>query len=361
LATGTALFRLHRAVIDPRRRGLALGVVRAALWPVAALYGLVVRARNALYRAGWLKAHTAPVPVISIGNITAGGTGKTPMVAWLSRLLIIHKMRPAVLSRGYGRDPASGLDDENRMLARLADAPILADPNRVRGAARAVAEHGADVLIMDDGFQHRRLARDLDVVLIDALWPFGADHMLPRGLLREPLAELRRADFLVVTRANLVSAGELAAILERLSALAPRTPVAVCGIAVAGLRPLAGAPAPGPDGLRRGQWATCCGIGNPEGFLRILEEAGCRLGLIEIFPDHQPYSAAQVRAVLERARAGGCDAVVTTEKDAVKMEPLLRDMERPAPPVYALQIEMDFTEGSAALTNAILKAAGRSA
>ena len=359
MAVGTALFRIHRAVIDPRRRGLALAAARGGLWPAGALYGLAARARNGAYRAGWLRARRAPVPVISIGNVTAGGPGKTPMVAWLARLMIIHRMRPAILSRGYGRDPASGLDDENQMLARLADAPVLVDPDRVRGAARAVSEHAADLLIMDDGFQHRRLARDLDVVLIDALWPFGADHMLPRGLLREPLEELARADFLVVTRANLVAPREMEAVKERLSALAPRTPVAVCRMAVQALRPLAGAQQVAAADLRKGCWAAVCGIGNPDGFLCVLEEAGCRLASVDVFPDHQPYTAAQVQGMLARAAAAGCDGLVTTEKDAVKLEPLLRAIARPSPPAHALQVDMDFVEGSAALTAAILKAAGK--
>ncbi len=355
MAVGTALFRFHRAVIDPRCSGPLLAAARAALLPPAALYGLAARARNGLYRRGWLKSRRAPAPVVSIGNITAGGTGKTPMVAWLARLMIIHKRRPAILSRGYGRDRASGLDDENLMLARLADAPVVVDPHRVRGAARAVEEHGADVLIMDDGFQHRRLARDLDVVLIDALWPFGAGHMLPRGLLREPLAGLARADFIVVTRADLIDEADLDALKQRLNALAPDAPVAVCRTVLHGLRPLSGAPEAGPRELRRGGWAACCGIGNPEGFLRTLEEARCRLGAVDIFPDHQPYSAAQVQGVADRAAAAGCNGVITTEKDAVKIEPLLHGLERRPPPFYALQIDMDFLEGGAALTAAILE------
>ncbi len=243
------------------------------------------------------------------------------------------------------------------MLARLADAPVVVDPDRVRGAARAVAEHGADVLIMDDGFQHRRLARDLDVVLIDALWPFGAGHMMPRGLLREPLEGLTRADFIVLTRANLVEEEDLEALKERLTELAPHAPVAVCRTVMHGLRPMGRAEQSDPAELQRACWAACCGIGNPEGFLRTLEEAGCGLGAVDIFPDHQPYTAAQVQGVADRARASGCRGVITTEKDAVKIEPLLRELDGRPPPFYALQIDMDFLAGGAALTAAILESA----
>ncbi|MHC4789657.1 MAG: tetraacyldisaccharide 4'-kinase [Planctomycetota bacterium] len=354
------LFRFHRAVISPDRRGPLLALARGGLRLAAAGYGLGIRARNGLHGLGWARAHGAGVPVISVGNITAGGTGKTPFVAWLARLMVIRKMRPAILSRGYGRHNQLGVDDENAMLARfLADIPVVVDADRLRGASRAIEAHGADVLILDDGFQHRRIVRDLDIVLIDALWPFGAGHLLPRGLLREPLRELRRADFLLIARADLVTPGRLSSIKKRLAELAPRVPTACSRTQVHGLRPVraeGGAPLE-PTELRQGQWAAFCGVGNPEGFGLTLEKAGCRPEFLTVFADHQRYTAPQVQGVLRRAREAGCDHIVTTEKDAAKVEALLGGDAEPG--VYALQTDLDFTEGSEALTVAILGALGQ--
>lgn len=360
MGIGTALFRFHRAVIAPDRRGPLLTLARAALLPASAAYGVGVAVRNSLYRLGWRKTGRAPVPVISVGNVAAGGTGKTPFVAWLARLLAIRKMRPVILSRGYGRHRKLGVDDENLMLSGLArGVPVVVDADRLRGAQKAVAEHGANVLILDDGFQHRRIARDLDIVLIDALCPFGAGHLLPRGLLREPLTEVRRANFLLLTRTNLVSPEEIEAITRRLAQLAPRIPTACCAYVIRSLRPLGGRGRDplSPEHLKRGRWAAFCGIGNPEGFRLTLQKAGCDLAFLSVFSDHQQYSGRQVKQFLAEARAAAADAIVTTEKDAVKVERLLR--EPPSPPVYALQADLDLTKGSDALIAAILKAVGK--
>ncbi len=353
----TTLFRLHRAVIDPARGGPLLALLRGALLIASAGYGAAVRARNALYRCGCKRSEHPGVPVVSVGNVTAGGTGKTPLVAWLARLLVIRRMRPAILSRGYGRHEGLGLDDENAMLARMApDVPVVVDPDRLRGARTARREHGADALILDDGFQHRRIARDLDVVLVDALHPFGAGHLLPRGLLREPLGALRRADLLLVTRADLVEPRRLDQIKERLRELAPDAPLACCRTVPAGLRPLGGGPELPPEELGEGRWAAFCGIGNPEGFRRTLERAGWRPGGLTVFSDHERYSGPQVCELLEAAARAGCERVVTTEKDAVKVAPLLEGAA--GPPLYALRMELDFTEGSKLLTGAVLEAVG---
>ncbi len=351
------LFRLHRRVISPQHGGPPLALLRGVLRVAAALYGLAVRLRNALYSKGVRRVHRADVPVLSIGNITSGGTGKTPLVAWLARLMVIHNSRPGILSRGYGRRGELDVDDENTLLAReAAGIPVVVDPNRVRGARTAVCRHKVDVLIMDDGFQHRRLARDLEIVLIDAIWPFGGGYMVPRGLLREPLRELARADVLLITRAGLVTEERLNEIKERLEELAPETTMACCISRPAGLRALGAAAAVEPvQRLSSGRWAAFCGIGNPEGFRLSLEQMGCRLGLFRVFADHEAYSPGQLEQVASAARQTGCEGVVTTEKDAVKVELL---MSEPSLPFYALQVDLELTEGSVELTNQILSALG---
>jgi tetraacyldisaccharide 4'-kinase len=353
----TRLFRFHRDIIAPDRRGLRLSIARTLLRFPAALYRVAVSARNKLYDSGWKRSRRADVPVISVGNVTAGGTGKTPLVAWLARLMVIRKMRPAILSRGYGRDPATGLDDENRMLQQQAqDVPIVVDPDRVRGAEEAISQHRADVLILDDGFQHRRIHRDLDLVLVDALWPFGAGNMLPRGLLREPLSGLARADFLLITRSDLVTRDRLEAIRTQLRALSPHAPICCCRTSVMGLLPVAGESqlSESPSVLEDGRWAAFCGIGNPEGFRLMLELTGCHLASFTVFGDHESYTLGMVDDLLSRARKAECTGLLTTEKDAVKVRELLpREV---SPPVYAVQTDLDFTENSDALTAAIIAA-----
>ena len=362
MGIGTSLFRFHRAVIDPERRGPVLASARAGLRVLAAGYGLGVRLRNATYRVAPRRRQRAGVPVISVGNITAGGTGKTPLVAYLAHLLHIHRRRPAILSRGYGHHEGSGVDDENAMLGRMAGhTPVVVDADRVRGARTAIERHDADVLILDDGFQHRRLARDLDIVLIDALHPFGAGHLLPRGLLREPLTELGRAGLLLITRAGLVGFDRLAAIRARLHELAPGVPTAACRTVPTGLLPLGtGAEdAVGLDVLREGRWGAFCGIGNPDGFRGTLAGTGADLAFLDVFGDHHDYTRPDVDAVLARASSADCTGVVTTEKDAVKVERLLRGA--PRPPVYALRTDLDFVDGAEALTTAVVEATRRPA
>src|SRR5262249_6499892 len=219
--------------------------------------------RNRGYDRGWLAVHRAGVPVVSVGNLTVGGTGKTPMVEWVARWFRRHEKQVVILSRGYRQ--VHGLNDEGRVLEEnLPDVPHLQDRDRVRSARIAVEELEAEVLVLDDGFQHRRLARDLDLVLIDALEPFGLGRLLPRGLLREPVASLRRADLVVLSRADLISPDERRSIraeAERHGGPvrwieARHAPMELVGAegGASSIEELAGRPV-----------AAFCGIGNPEG------------------------------------------------------------------------------------------------
>src|SRR5215216_482156 len=192
-----------------------------ALAPLGIVYGAVARARLRLYRSGWLKSERVGAPVVSVGNLTAGGTGKTPLVEWVAHALAAEGLRACVLTRGYGRadegrrvvasDGARVLaevaecGDEPRLLAEklLGVASVVCDRDRVSAARWARAELGARVFVLDDGFQHLRIARDLDVVTLDATDPWGGGHLLPRGRLREPASALARAGCVVITRSEL--------------------------------------------------------------------------------------------------------------------------------------------------------------
>ena len=198
-------------LIRGETRGAAAVIARGGLGAAAALYAVGAGVRNLAFDRGWKRVERASIPVVSIGNITLGGTGKTPMVEWTARRLRSSGPRVAILSRGYAG--GSGLNDEGRLLDdNLPDVPHLQGADRVRSARVAVEELESQIVVLDDGFQHRRLHRDLDIVLLDALDPFGRHRLFPRGLLREPVASLRRADVVVLSRADLVPDTERVAI-----------------------------------------------------------------------------------------------------------------------------------------------------
>jgi tetraacyldisaccharide 4'-kinase len=337
-------------IMSGRRRGPGAAVVRAATWLLSKPYGVLVRLRRRLYRLGVLGSHRARAPVISVGNITTGGTGKTPMVAWVVERLREAGRAPAILTRGY--KAVEGASDEAEMLWKLTRAPVVADPDRV-GSAAAAVEAGADVLVLDDGFQHRRLRRDLDIVLIDATSPFGFGHCLPRGLLREPLSALGAADAVLITRSDMVSPAELEALSERLARLAPRASMHRAGHAPTAVVIGAGRHLPA-DYLAGKKIVAFCGIGNPDAFFAGLEAIGAELAGRIAFDDHVAYGEkelARIRAAAERHRP---EALVTTAKDRVKLVP--KDL---PVPLWTLKIEVRVTAGEEALVEKIRKVLGR--
>ncbi len=297
-------------------------------WPLAVLgltdlmEGVNEIARTA-YRLGLRRTHRAAVPVISVGNIAFGGTGKTPLVAALARALQTAGARPAILTRGYGRrsrepmvvrraeDAAwERVGDEPALLAReLPGVPIVIDADRVRGAATAVRETGATHLILDDGFQHWRLVRDLDIVVVEASDPFGAKR--PR---REHPDALARADAIVLSRAaNLTEARAATAVL---GAYAPNaTFLATAFVARAVHRASTSEP---PEALSGARVFAMAAIGAPEGFVHTLGDIGAIVVGMRFFADHHRYVGREVEAVLAEAAAAGA-TVATTAKDAVKL------------------------------------------
>lgn len=315
-------------------RGPLAATALAGLSLASVGYRLGTAYRNALFDAG-RDVHRAAAPVVSVGNLTLGGTGKTPMVEWLARWYRERDVRVCLISRGYGR--ADAVNDEALVLEEnLPDVPHLQDPDRVRLAGIAVEELEAELLILDDGFQHRRLARDLDIVLLDALEPFGLGRIFPRGLLREPASSLKRADVVVVSRADLVPPDRRSLIREEAKHYAGDAPILEARHAPRDLIDGEGIASP-LDGLESRAVAAFCGIGNPEGFRRTLELLGCRVVDLRVFPDHHPYSAADVEELSRWADASGADLILTTQKDLVK----LRLSDLGAVPLRALRIGLD--------------------
>jgi len=326
------------------------------LWGPALLFSAVARARSFLYERRLLSAFEVGAPVVSVGNLVAGGTGKTPMIAWLAARLAERGLRAGIVSRGYGAEEhASGQapNDEARMLAdMLPDVPHLQDPDRVRAASQLV-DRGLDVILVDDGFQHRRLARDVDIVLLDALRPFGlpapargglaVEAPLPRGLMREPMAALRRASAVVLTRADAVDEAALEQLQRRVEGAAPGVPVLRAQHA-----PVAYREARDPGRARRPledleglEVDLFSGIGNPGAFEVTVRDLGVVVRSHRRFPDHHPFAPGELDGL------GQGRPALTTAKDAARLEGL-PEVEGPGS-MLVLDVEMEVTRGAPVL------------
>lgn len=325
---------------------------RPLLWVGGAAFAAGAGIRKAAYDAGLLAARRAPVKVISVGNLAVGGTGKTPFTILLLARLVAAGHRPAVVTRGYGAQgghrplvvargtTAAEAGDEPVLLFRRArEAMVIVDPDRVRGAAHA-ASLGATVVVLDDGFSHRRLARDLDVVLLDALRPFGA--LLPRGPLREPPSALARADLVVLNQGASDAAPP-----------APPLPCPVVRVRVVpkGVGPLAG-PLEDPSALAGVQVGLLSAIARPRRLLTSVQALGATVVHAEARPDHAPLDDAAVEAFVAAARAAGAQRLITTEKDAVRMSEAARAR------VEVLRVGHRVIEGEEHLAAALARVGG---
>jgi tetraacyldisaccharide 4'-kinase len=330
-------------LVSGRKRGIGATMQRAALRAASWPYGAAAWIRNRLYDAGRLRIEQAPVPVISVGNLTLGGTGKTPFVEYLARYLSEREYRVAILSRGYGQ--REGPNDEAMVLEEnLPDVPHLQGADRVELARLAVEELESEVLILDDGFQHRRLGRRLDIVLIDATNPWGYGYQTPRGLLRESPRELRRAHAVVISRSDLVFVEQLKAILEQIARTA-NVPVFTAIHKPQSLVNSEGSSEALESAANR-PIAAFCGIGNPDAFRAMLGQLGLAPALWRVFPDHHSYTRADVESLETWASelpAGGF--VLTTQKDLVK----LRVAQLGDRPLWAVKIGLELREGEARL------------
>jgi tetraacyldisaccharide 4'-kinase len=315
-------------------------------------YGLAVRLRNRAYACGCRSVHRAAVPVVSVGNLTAGGTGKTPCVEYVAGFYRRRERRVAVLSRGYGG--AGGRNDEALVLEEnLPDVPHLQGRDRVALARAAVEELESEVLVLDDGFQHRRLARDLDLVLIDATEPWGYGYLLPRGLLREPRSSLRRAGLVVLTRCDQAGPGRVEALKRDVRRYAPSAPVVETRHGPVELVNSGRAVAP-LDGLRGRAVAAFCGIGNPEAFRHTLADLGADVRTFRAYPDHYPYGRADVDSLRDWLRdLPGNGVAVTTQKDLVK----LRVDRLGGRPLWSLRVRLQVTAGLTELEHRLRGAA----
>jgi tetraacyldisaccharide 4'-kinase len=299
------------------------GILRVLTLPLEYGFKKGTGLRNRLYDRGVLPLQRAPIPVISVGNLTVGGSGKTPFSAWLVRELRARGQQPALVAHGYGRD-------ETELHRRWnPDCPVLAEEDRAYAAWKA-AKMGASVVVLDDGFQHRRLARDLDILLIASSTPSRV-RLLPRGPFRENLMAVQRAGVVVLTQKGRTDSPEEMSI--RLQPFS-RMPLLRASFVHDGWTDIEGLSTSGPEG----EYVAVCGIGDPAGFERTLMEATGRYGEVVTFPDHHDYNWGDV--VELQARAGG-RTLVTTEKDAVKLHAFRNDL----PGLRVLRLRVEFLDG----------------
>ena len=338
---------------------------RALLGLPAKLYELAVRLRVVAYETNYLKAKRLDAFVISVGNLTLGGTGKTPIVNYIARYLKREDRAVAILTRGYGRkskerrlinDPRTNVQkplsnkdaqnqaiksylefgDEPLMLARaMPDVPIIIDKNRYESGRLAQQELNAEVIVLDDGYQHLALARDLNILLLDATDPFGGFEMAPFGRLREPLYGLKRADVVIITRADKAfDQAQTLAIIKYFCG--EKIPIMYFYSTIISLRLLSTGDIYDASEFVGWNVIAMCGIGNPQAFSEDLLQIGMSISAEKFFPDHHPYRQEDLDKTLQTARDTGADAIITTEKDAVRLEAFHHgDI-----PIYAAQLEI---------------------
>ncbi len=362
-----------REVMSGGKCGLAASLLRAGLWFAQWPYRCGVAGKNALFDCGLRKPFEVGVPIISVGNLTTGGTGKTPVVAFLANWFQEAGVKVGLLSRGYkSLGPASttkSSDDPRLLLQTLSpeergdlkretantranDEKLVLDQlcpgvphwlnsDRIASAMQATSEGGCKLLILDDAFQHRRLHRDLDIVLVDALNPWGYGHCLPRGLLREPIRAIRRADLVLITRADLASADQLTAIRTELVRQDHVGSVVEVSFRPTALINSLGATCPLSEIAGR-RCLGFCGVGNPESFEQTLRRLGVDIVEFQAFPDHYHFGDSDLAQLAKRAEAISADLLIVTQKDLVK----LRTAEIGGRPLWAVSIGAEVIRGS---------------
>jgi len=332
-----------RALVSGERRGLVDRLFLVFLVMLSIPYGIVVRLRALAYATGIFRVHRMNRPVISVGNLTVGGTGKTPMVALVARLLMARGKRVVVISRGYG----GSLEGETRIVsdgrtvfltaAEAGDEPVhlassvpglmaVIGTDRHRAGRLALEQFDPDVFILDDGFQHLRLHRDLNILLMDCRAPVGNGHTLPAGLLREPPSAMKRADLVVYTRCTGAGAPLVHGAI----------PSCRAGHALTGVELLPGGDRQPFETLCGRRGVAFAGIAEPESFFASLHDKGVDIVATIPFDDHCRYGEPEVARLAEACRAAGADYLITTGKDAVKLAPFLERLGI----VYVAALEM---------------------
>lgn len=325
--------------------------------PLSFVYGVVAALHRWAYRSGLLRAAVLPRPVVSIGNLAVGGGGKTPLTMWLAKKLEDQGKEAGVLTRGYGRSGDRSViaypghdwkdigDEPALMIRKVKGLPVAVSKNRQRGGEELLGTRNIKVFILDDGFGHHALHKNLEVVVIDDNRRFGSGRLLPAGILREPVERLKEAGIIVVTKAARVDQGFEEEIKKHTDA-----PVLWADYRPDRLVPVGEQGETGSGTVPEGPFLGFCGIADPESFRISLGRAGVETRGIVTFPDHHPYAPSDVSAITARAFKMGATALVTTEKDGIRWLP-----EESALPCYVLAMDVFFLKGEAVFLEAVDK------
>lgn len=326
-----------------------------ALAPLSILYGAVVKTRATFYQNGIFRTHEIPLPVISVGNLTTGGTGKTPLVEWIARKLAAKDRRVCILTRGYGRSNSNRrviVSDGNRILATVDEAGdealllaeafqgkvvVICDADRVSAAHWAIEKFASDVFVLDDGFQNLRIARDLNIATVEATEVWKNGWLLPAGVLREPIKSLHRADCIILTRVTQPVDPQLLKQIHETS----KAPVLTSRMVTSHIRALKNSRE--PIDLR--VVAAFCAIGNPQAFFDHLRRENFELVHTVSYRDHRKYTQADLNRFTQKAKTLGAQALITTAKDEVKLRSIRFDL-----PCYVLEIDIRIDEEEKLLT-----------
>ena len=336
------LVRLIQEKGDDLDQPFGVNMLLGTLKALSCLFAAAVAARHFLYRTGILRRYPLGIQVISIGNVTAGGTGKTPVTEIFARTLAAEGRRVAILSRGYRRkeapwwrrmftqvidpplvvsdgrhvllDSATGGDEPYMLASNLPGVAVVVDRNRVKAGRYAIKRLGCDTLILDDGFQYQKLKHSVEVVLVDSTNPFGNGNMLPRGILREPARSLKRADIIFLTKCR----GDVSAVREEIRRYNKTAEIVECNHSPKSLKDVWSREEYPLSWLQGKTTCTLSGIASPKGFENSLRRLGAKVVWCERYADHHRYDASEILYALNRTADMGADALITTEKDAVR-------------------------------------------
>ena len=312
-------------IISGKRTDAFARLTRIFLATLELPYGLVVRFRNFMYDKGLRKIKELDVPIVSVGNLTVGGTGKTPFVAWLAQKYLDEGKFPAIISRGYHADETGWNDEAKELKMLLPDVPQAFSKDRFEAAQRLLAEYTGengtskiDLIILDDGYQHRKLFRKKNILMVDATNPFGYFRIIPRGLLREPMAEMKRADMVVLSRADAVDDAKKSRLRSFVSHFAPDAAWGEMRQLPKNLLFLSGKLQ--DIGVLTGKPVLAfCGLGNPDAFFRTVHDCGAEVRKTFAFPDHHRYTSVDQTRIFDVARELGVQMIVCSLKDYVKI------------------------------------------
>jgi len=323
------------SLMNDKKDGVIAGLVKIVLHLMSYLYRGALNAVDWSYLSGLKKEHDIPVPVISVGNITLGGTGKTPFTVYIADHFSATGKKPAVLMRGYG-------DDEHKMLSdTLPDIRVYPGRNRLKKSRDALKD-GADLMILDDGYQHRKIRRDLNILLLDCPAPFGNGFLFPRGILREPVSAVKRADIVIITKSDSVDREQKDRIVNRVKGLVPGIPVLTAAHEPVSVSDITGNTY-SLEVIRGKRICAVSGIADPGYFEFTIKKTGGIPSKYFRFPDHYCYSQRDIDRIYAGCLGANSELILVTGKDFVKMKTL--DLSRVRDKLVVLNIKIEITEG----------------